>query len=927
MPKVSNGVHPNESVAGAVIGVFRRQCSWISLLVLLVSLGLTAGGWRIVQQIGQDAAHIQFDARRGDVVQQIQQRMHTYEYVLRGGAALFASSDRVDRKMWHDYVASLKIDQHISGIQGLGFARYIASGEKRSHIATVRAEGFPGYTITPLGERSEYTPIVFLEPFSGRNLRAFGFDMLSGQVRREAMERARDSGEIAVSGKVRLVQETEDGIQSGFLMYMPVYRNGMPHGTVAERRAALAGYVYSPFRMNDLMDGIVGRSIPDLDIHIYDGEGTLPAALIYESMRADRSNHKKSPAFFGQTMISVGGHPWTVHVESLPSFDAEAAKKSPVIVLVMGSLISFLLFFFVRGQERSRRYAVTLAEEMTDAFRESESRLRAILDNSPYMAWLKDDQGRYVKINKAYLDYIRVDGADEVVGKTDFDLWPSDLAEKYRMDDEEVMAQRQHKHVEEPSLDGNQIHWVETFKTPVVDVHGNVLGTTGFSHDITERKQKEAEIVRLSSTYRLLSHVNEAIVRSENRDALFATICRAASESGLFRMAWIGMLDTQASSIVPVAHAGVEEGYLQRLHIRLDDEHAAQGPTATALRNGVHVVCQDIEIDPKLLPWRDEALKRGFRSSGAFPIREAGVVVGTMSVYAAETYFFTRDLVQLMLELSADVSFALDVFAEKKRREQAEAELKQFNLELERRVHERTHQLEVANKELEAFSYSVSHDLRAPLRSIDGFSQILMKKYQGQLDETGNDYLQRVRRASQRMGLLIDDLLQLSRVSRSALKRERVDISAIAAHVVDDLRKSMPNRQVRFELQQGLFAYADPGLLHVVLDNLLGNAHKFTGKKADATVEFGMCDYDGESAYFVRDNGDGFNMDYAHKLFGAFQRLHAVNEFEGTGIGLATVRRIIQRHHGRIWAEGKEGAGASFYFTLPQRLRTTEGRE
>ena len=927
MSNVSKDVHPGEPDAGAAIEMIRRQGSWISWLVLLVSLALTVGGWRIVRQIGQEAVHAQFDARRDDVVLQIQQRMNTYEYVLRGSAALFASSDRVGRDEWRRYIASLKINQHISGIQGIGFALHIASGDKKLHIATVRAEGFPGYTITPAGERSEYTPIVYLEPFSGRNLRAFGYDMFSEPVRREAMKRARDSGEIAVSGKVTLVQETGNDVQSGFLMYLPVYKNGLPHGTEAERRAALTGYVYSPFRMNDLMDGIVGRSIPDLDIHIYDGEGVSAPALIYESMREDRSNHEKTPDFFRQISISVGGHPWTVYVESLPSFDAAAAKKSPAIVLVMGCFISLLLFFFIRGQERSRRYAVTLAEEMTDAYRESESRLRAILDNSPYMAWLKDNQGRYVKINKAYLNYIRRDSVDEVVGKTDFDLWPKELAEKYRKDDAEVMAQRQHRHVEETSLDGNEIHWVETFKTPVVDVHGNVLGTTGFSNDITERKQREADIVRLSSTYRLLSQVNEAIVRSDDRNALFATICRVASESGLFRMAWIGMLDAQASSIVPVAHAGVEEGYLQRLHIRLDDERVASGPTATAVRNALHVVCQDIENDPKLLPWRDEALRRGYRSSGAFPIREAGAVVGTMSVYSAEISFFTPDVVQLMLELCADISFALDVFAEKQRREQAEADLKQFNLELERRVYERTHQLEAANKELEAFSYSVSHDLRAPLRSIDGFSQILLKKYQDQLDETGNDYLQRVRRASQRMGLLIDDLLQLSRVSRSALKRELVDVSAISENVMDDLRKTMPKRQVHFELQQGLSAYADPGLLRVVLDNLLGNAYKFTGRKADARIEFGKCDCDGESAFFVRDNGDGFNMDYAHKLFGAFQRLHGVNEFEGTGIGLATVRRIIQRHHGRIWADGKEGVGASFYFTLPQRLRTTEGRE
>jgi signal transduction histidine kinase len=243
-------------------------------------------------------------------------------------------------------------------------------------------------------------------------------------------------------------------------------------------------------------------------------------------------------------------------------------------------------------------------------------------------------------------------------------------------------------------------------------------------------------------------------------------------------------------------------------------------------------------------------------------------------------------------------------------------ELERYRDHLEELVVKRTAQLEAANKELEAFSYSVSHDLRAPLRSIDGFSQILLKKYQAQLDEFGNDYLVRVRRASQRMGQLIDDLLQLSRVTRSEIRQERIDLSGIAQNVVEELRKTEPARQVQFELQQGLQVHADPGLLRVVLENLLGNAWKFTSKKADPKIEFGVCDKDG--GFFVRDNGDGFNMDYVHKLFGAFQRLHSANEFEGTGIGLATVQRIIHRHHGRVRAEGKEGEGATFYFTLPE---------
>lgn len=208
-----------------------------------------------------------------------------------------------------------------------------------------------------------------------------------------------------------------------------------------------------------------------------------------------------------------------------------------------------------------------------------------------------------------------------------------------------------------------------------------------------------------------------------------------------------------------------------------------------------------------------------------------------------------------------------------------------------------------ANKELDAFNYSVSHDLRAPLRSIDGFSQALLEDYEDQLDEQAKDYLERSRAASQRMGILIDDLLNLSQVTRTEIRREKVDLSALAQLVVSDLQQRDPDRNVVFEVAKGAEAVGDPNLLRAVLDNLIGNAWKYTGKQPQAKIEFGITEHDGQRAYFVRDDGVGFDMAHADKLFGAFQRLHGANEFEGTGIGLATVQRIIHRHGGRVWAE------------------------
>jgi len=259
---------------------------------------------------------------------------------------------------------------------------------------------------------------------------------------------------------------------------------------------------------------------------------------------------------------------------------------------------------------------------------------------------------------------------------------------------------------------------------------------------------------------------------------------------------------------------------------------------------------------------------------------------------------------------------------EHKRTEQTlqenQEQIRRLNAELEQRVIERTAELAAANKELEAFSYSVSHDLRAPLRSIDGFSQALLEDYGKSIDAPGQNHLHRVRAASQRMAQLIDDMLNLSRVSRAEMRREQIDLSELARDITAQLQEAQTaERAIEIRIEDGIEARGDNRLLRIALENLLGNAWKFTSKQPSAKIEFGVRVGDtGEEIFFVRDNGAGFDMAYADKLFSAFQRLHTANEFEGTGIGLATVQRIIHRHGGRIWAEGEPNRGATFYFTL-----------
>ncbi|WP_306536850.1 ATP-binding protein [Geobacter sp.] len=272
---------------------------------------------------------------------------------------------------------------------------------------------------------------------------------------------------------------------------------------------------------------------------------------------------------------------------------------------------------------------------------------------------------------------------------------------------------------------------------------------------------------------------------------------------------------------------------------------------------------------------------------------------------------------QLVAERTAELHGANEALRQENtlRRDAEEASL-QLNRQLEQRVAERTAELQAANSELEAFCYSVAHDLRTPLRGMNGFSRIILERYGDTLDEEGKDYLGRLSAASVRMGQLVDDLLHLTKVTRSEMRRRTVDLTAMAQEIAADCRHTQPDRRAEFNIQGGLVANADENLLRIVMVNLLANAWKFSAREPVSRIDVGSTERDGKTVFFVKDNGVGFDMAYVGKLFGPFERLVSFNEFEGTGIGLATVKRIVERHGGMVWAEGEPGKGATFHFTL-----------
>ncbi|MDP3620045.1 MAG: GAF domain-containing protein [Ramlibacter sp.] len=551
-------------------------------------------------------------------------------------------------------------------------------------------------------------------------------------------------------------------------------------------------------------------------------------------------------------------------------------------------------------------------------------------------------------------------------------------------------------------------------------------------------------IRRLNRLYAVASGINEAIIRIPGEQQLYLEACRIAVERGGFMMAWVGRNDPVTHELVPVARWGKDDGYVDSVRILTDTStRAGLGPGGKAFRTGEASVCNDIEADTESFAFRKEALAHGYRSCGAFPLKQDGRPVAVFFVYAAEPLYFDQHELTLFTSLADNFSFAIEARERESERQQMNAavrasearmravidnqaecvkilapdgrileinpaglsllqagsadelvgrvvldfvheedrekyialhaqvmrgetqrlqaravglkgrvmwvetsavalrsesgaiegvlcvtqdvtesraqqlEILSLNAELEQRVRHRTAQLEAANHELQAFSYSVAHDLRAPLTAIGGFSQALEALLSPAADPKAVHYLSRMREGVQRTSEMIDALLSLATVTRTKLRWESVDLSAMAHRAFEHCERQYAGRSLSARIQPGMVAQGDPRLLQLVMDNLVSNACKFSDTRELAQIEVGsLTGPEGEVVYEVRDNGVGFDMAYAANLFGVFQRLHKQTEFPGTGIGLANVRRILTRHSGRIWAVASPDQGASFYFTL-----------
>lgn len=361
-----------------IIGLFHNvYTAWV---VLLFGFVVTGAAWYTSNEFVNENAELRFETRTKEISTAIRARMTEYEQVLWGGIGFFRASQEVDRSEFKLYVDALGLQKNWPGIQGIGFSIPLTPEQKPDHILNVRAEGFPTFTIRPEGERDAYTSIIFLEPFDWRNKRAFGFDMWSNEMRREAMTRARDTGEASTSGIITLVQETGTDVQRGFLTYLPLYRIGMPTNNIDNRRAAFVGWVYSPFRMGDLMKGILGDGETNVEYEIFDGSDLTKEALLYDSndiFHAEDAVH--TDASSRTANLSLQGRSWTIVYTEGGNQLTEAERAQPTIVATAGLIVNLLLFYIISSIALMQRRAETLAQDMTEDARGARSELEAKL--------------------------------------------------------------------------------------------------------------------------------------------------------------------------------------------------------------------------------------------------------------------------------------------------------------------------------------------------------------------------------------------------------------------------------------------------------------------------------------------------------------------------------------------------------------------
>jgi len=971
-----------------------KKRNWIALALLTGGLILTLMASLLLKADVEQDARKEFNFTCSELKNKISARMHTQAQLLRSGAAFFVHSDGITRHEWRSFYDNQMIAQNIPGIQEIGYSIIIPPNQLARHEKEIQSEGFPQYSVRPKGKRKIYTSIIYLKPFSRGSFRAFGYDMFSEPVRREAMETARDLNIVAFSRKIMLVQGTMD-IQGG-VMYAPVYRKEMPTGTIEERRSAIKGWVSSPYRMDDMMSGILDgyETIKEKHTHlkIFDDSSYSEDGLLYDSRKVI-NKHLIFPLLFSlRTSIAFNNHQWyllfTQHSSGVSGLDyskvwyaAAGGTSFSILFFVIylllintnikahklageltrdlsqsetkySSMISNISdviciidtdgivkysspniekwfgwqpqdltgtngwltihpddlehiqkeFFSLLEKDTSVQivecrlrckdgsykpisltgtnlindpvingvlinyHDITKRKQSEEILRLRESYLSAIIENQSGLFWLKDLGGKVLVVNRNFSDVFGFDRPEALVGKTDFDLWTRELADKYIAEDLRVIQTKKAIIVEESILDKGDVKWFETYKAPIFDNQEIVIGTTGYSIDITERKRAE--------------------------EALQKSIQRLELAMNVADMAWWEM-ELPSGSVVFGKRKAEMLGFPPERFKHYKDFTDLVHPDdyeqiMDAMRWHLNGKLDKYETEYRILTSSNEY--RWFYDIGS-------VVEGSSNEMPVR-------ITGLVLDITD--------------RKAAQFELLNFNEELT----DTKEKLEKINSEKDRLFSIIAHNLKSPFQGFLGLTESMAENINSFSQTELSDIGREMHITSKNLFRLLSNVLEWACMQQGLINLNPVEIvlSEIISQNIDSIIKRGEQKEIEIihEVDKNQIVFADETMLNSILRNLLSNAIKFTKQGGKVSVSSKETE-NNMVEISVTDSGIGMSEDLSEKLFKIDEKVgrKGTNGESSTGLGLLLCKEFVEKHGGRIRVESRKGEGSIFSFTIP----------
>lgn len=904
---------------------------WIPWAILAISLALTLVATWYVQSSSAAAARERFHHSAESLREDISDRLATYMTMLRGGAGLVAAEPNLTYDEFRRYVERLETQKYYPGIQGIGLSLHVSPEQhttivdrmRRQGITTTRSGNVEPFDIWPATTQPSRHTIVYLGPLDRRNHAAIGYDMFSEATRREAMERARDNGEPVATAKVQLVQEIDEAKQPGFLIYVPVYQGGIVPGNVELRREQFLGFVYSPFRINDLLKGIysAGGESP-LWLTIYDGTEIRPGELMYSSPAANPAHHSM---FQERQQILIAGRPWTLLLRSSPEFEEESGTVLLPMIPIGGALVSFTLFILSRLQWRARYEAELTALQLSDseqALRRSESRLRRLVESNIIGVAFGTLDGRVYDANDAYF---------RITGRDRGSIAAGDL--RWNQLDASGSTEAQTRAVTQLRQTGVCHPFEEVFIRPdgtaspvlvgVAMLEGGREECVAILLDLTEQKRVEQERAKLLE---MEQAAREAAEQAQRQLAFLADASDVLSGS----LEYESTLKSVARLAVPylcdwcLIYAVGRGGQMRRVAVECND------PRDRAIADGL--MRQPLELsDPQSVltavlvrgesmlvdnlsesalagtkisqTYRELVQAADLRSGILTPLRAHGQVIGGIALARKrENPRYSQADIPLVEELARRASVAIE------------------NARLYQSAQEARAEAERASRLKDEFLATVSHELRTPLNAILGWAQLLRDERDDQA--TLGQGLETIARNAQAQAQLVNDLLDVSRIisGKMRLEVQRADMRQIVQSAVASLRPAADARQLRVTVRvdQPAILLGDPDRLQQVAWNLLSNAIKFTPRGGE--VELRLETGEELIRFTVSDTGQGISADFLPHMFSPFRQADAstTRTHGGLGLGLSIVRHLVELHGGTIRAESPGlGRGSTFTVELP----------